>query len=302
MKQKPQQPIESIAKRFGIVLLYHSVSPNTPGKPENTIHNTTPDCFEKNLRDIGKHFKFVNLEELSSSADKSGLASVTFDDGYKNIFLNALPILEKYRIPGTLFLNPVTFNGQYNWRDKVRHVIKNNLEDTFLKTSALNFREGKFYRYSKSCLNNSHKIDTQLNNLIGNKTLNVYKGYPYLTIHELILDNPLINYGNHSLDHYVLSSLDESQQTHQIIEAQNRLKEAIGSNISKCFSAPFGGTSDINNATLSILRKADYKSVLMSRQKLQPGRPESERPQVLERFMPRSKNIIDEIFSALNTT
>ena len=301
MKQKSQQPIEYLAKRFGIVLLYHSVSTDSPGKPENTIHNTTPDCFEKNLRDVGKHFKFVNLEELSSSADKSGLAAVTFDDGYSNIFSNALPILEKHHIPGTLFLNPVTFNANYNWRDKVRHVIKNNLEDAFLKNTTLNFREGKFYRYSKSCLNNSQQIDTQLDFFLGNKMLDVYPAYPYLTIEDLILDNPLINYGNHTLDHYVLSSLNESQQIHQIIEGENRLKEAIGSNISQCFSAPFGGTLDINTTTLSILRKANYKSILMSRQKLQPGRPESEHPQVLERFMPRSEDIIDEISSTLDT-
>ena len=301
MKQKSQQSLEYAAKNCGIVLLYHSISPVCPGKPENTIHNTTPECFENNLRDIGQHFKFVTLEEFSSSADKSGLASVTFDDGYKNILSNALPVLEKHNIIGTLFLNPITFHKQYNWRDKVRHVIRHNLEETFLENASLSFREGTFYRYSKSCLNNSQYIDNILNSLIGNNTPDVYGTYPYITVNDLILDNPSISYGNHTLNHYVLSSLDESQQYHQIIESENILQQAVGPKVSRCFSAPFGGTCDINETTLNILQEAAYESILMSRQKLQPAQAETRHLQVLERFMPRSENIIDEVLGILNT-
>ena len=46
--------------------------------------------------------------------------AVTFDDGYKDNFVNAFPILRQFRIPATIFLATGSIgSGRILWHDKV---------------------------------------------------------------------------------------------------------------------------------------------------------------------------------------
>lgn len=64
--------------------------------------------FEKQLSYIKKHFTTISLREMSeqlkSKRLKKGSVAITFDDGYADNFINALPILEKLQIPATIFV------------------------------------------------------------------------------------------------------------------------------------------------------------------------------------------------------
>lgn len=77
---------------------------------------TDIDSFRKiinYLRILG--YRFVSLEDLNNSIAVSKLqrvAVVTFDDGYKDLFENAFPILKKLNIPFTLFLTTSTVESE----------------------------------------------------------------------------------------------------------------------------------------------------------------------------------------------
>jgi peptidoglycan/xylan/chitin deacetylase (PgdA/CDA1 family) len=289
------QKLKSLATNYGIVLLYHSINPENPGKPVESIHNISPHDFSQHIQDLSPFFSFVSLEVFSSSPNKTGLAAITFDDGYKNILKNAIPVLEKHQIPGTLFINGITFEGKYNWRDKVRHIIRYQNEQDFLQNSNSKFQDGRFYRFSKSQQNNSRLFDKELDRYFKEKTIDVYSNYPYLKLEDLILDHPLLTYGNHTYNHYVLSSLEKTEQKHEIFEGQRALQPLPEEIISGCFSAPFGGYSDITKETLSLCSEAGYHSILMSRQQLQPPLSETNKVQIIERFMPKTGNITEEL-------
>ena len=50
---------------------------------------------------------------------------ITFDDGYKDNYLYAYPILKKHRIPATIFLATGHIDtGKLFWWDKVSYVIR----------------------------------------------------------------------------------------------------------------------------------------------------------------------------------
>ncbi len=298
MSSNLKHKIKSIAAQNGIILLYHSIAETIPDGLQNTLHNVHPEVLQKHLEQVSAFFQFVSLEEFASVDEKKGLAAITFDDGYKNVLENALPILESFNCPLTFFLNPLTFKKRWNWRDKVRYLINHDLVNEFERDYQFSHKQGRFYRYSKNPVNNSAELDLALDRFLVDVEIDIYPEYPYLQNSKLP-EHPLIVYGNHSLNHYVLSSLSSEQQKNEIVVAKNLLELSPKHKISSSFSAPFGGDNDINNETISILNSLGYKDLLMSRQQLQPAFAQSINIQILERFMPRSDDIIGEIVVTL---
>jgi len=295
MSSNLRQKINTISENSGLILLYHSVAGSVPDALQRTLHNVTPQVFESHLEQLSPIFNFVSLNEFAQASNKQGLATITFDDGYKNVFENALPILESFDYPFTLFLNTITFKRHLNWRDKVRYIIHHDLVDEFKNSYKFCFKQGRFYRYSKNVKNNSAQLDRVLDEFLIDREIEIYSDYPYLMSQDLVLDHKLISYGNHSHNHYVLASLDDDEQIFEIGEANRLLKAKLDDNVSRSFSAPFGGSNDVNLFTKTLLKNTGYQDILMSRQRLQPNRSGFEKIQILERFMPRSDDIFGEI-------
>lgn len=81
-----------------IILCYHSIS------DDGWRFSTPIRDFETQIRHLRKHSTIVPLSKLLSYKGKRPVTSITFDDGYANIFENAWPILKRYNIKPTLFV------------------------------------------------------------------------------------------------------------------------------------------------------------------------------------------------------
>ena len=99
----------SAKDRFG-VLMYHRVAPLVPGVAPPTI-NVTPGNFERQLTglvDQGASFwslaQVLDAIECEEPLDDQTTV-VTFDDGFQSVLDHALPVLQKLKIPATVFLN-----------------------------------------------------------------------------------------------------------------------------------------------------------------------------------------------------
>ena len=65
---------------------------------------TSRTMFERHLDCLGKSFRFVSLDEigdrlLNGLPFHEPVAAITFDDGYRDVYELALPILERKGIP-----------------------------------------------------------------------------------------------------------------------------------------------------------------------------------------------------------
>jgi peptidoglycan/xylan/chitin deacetylase (PgdA/CDA1 family) len=65
--------------------------------------------LERHLDWIGRRFRFASLDELASRLEArdpaaASLAAVTFDDGYGDVYHNALPLLRRKGIPAAVFV------------------------------------------------------------------------------------------------------------------------------------------------------------------------------------------------------
>jgi peptidoglycan/xylan/chitin deacetylase (PgdA/CDA1 family) len=84
------------------VLVYHSIS--TPPEPMPGEIDISPQRFERQLRWLADSRAVVPLVETLSERNNQRRVAITFDDGYRDNLTVALPLLEKFRLPMTLFV------------------------------------------------------------------------------------------------------------------------------------------------------------------------------------------------------
>lgn len=84
------------------VLCYHSVGEN------GARFTLTATEFEKQIAYIASHYQVILLSELVNRLENGesvqGCVCITFDDGYHDNYTVALPILEKYSVPASVFV------------------------------------------------------------------------------------------------------------------------------------------------------------------------------------------------------
>lgn len=272
------------------VLLYHAcIDPIELNKKEN-IHNISPQNFKKQLIWFKKNFDIISLENIDSKNKKSNKLVITFDDAYSSFYESCLPVLEDLEIPVTLFVNGAVAKGEKSWREKVRYLIKKELvekflyESNYLKTSESNFKN--FYFLTKQKDINSKILNKEIDTFFKKNFIADKKSdYCISNVNELI-NHPLITYGNHSLNHFVLSSLSYEEQYEEIYENQLFL-ESLDLKISKYFSIPFGTLDDFNQETVEILKMLNFKGLLLSRNKVNSKIGKIDNFLYIERFMPK---------------
>jgi peptidoglycan/xylan/chitin deacetylase (PgdA/CDA1 family) len=93
-----------------LVIGYHRVVEDTtahPGSiPAMLISTKMLECH---LDWIGRRFRFISLDELGAKLENGDrfekpVAAVTFDDGYEDVYRNALPLLKRKGIPAAMFV------------------------------------------------------------------------------------------------------------------------------------------------------------------------------------------------------
>jgi peptidoglycan/xylan/chitin deacetylase (PgdA/CDA1 family) len=107
----PVRPVLSI-------LIYHRVlpvpDPLRAGEPDATR-------FDQQMRYLARHFSVLPLREafrrLRAGTLPRRACCITFDDGYADNLTVALPILEKYGLPATIFIATGYLDGGRMFND-----------------------------------------------------------------------------------------------------------------------------------------------------------------------------------------
>jgi peptidoglycan/xylan/chitin deacetylase (PgdA/CDA1 family) len=80
-----------------IILCYHAVDYS------GWEFSVTPEVFEKQMKFLSENLQVVPLNNMLKNYNNNTIA-ITFDDGYKSVVTNALPIMEKFNISATIFV------------------------------------------------------------------------------------------------------------------------------------------------------------------------------------------------------
>lgn len=107
------------------ILMYHRFSAQKKG------HEVTAATFEKQLQLIKRYFNPMTLASLSEAINTTGRVPshsvvITVDDGYRDFYEVAYPLLKKYQVPATFFVTTGFVNGDiWLWPDQVLWLLNN---------------------------------------------------------------------------------------------------------------------------------------------------------------------------------
>lgn len=105
------------------ILMYHMVCPHRSGARFNGLR-VTPCRFEQQLRWLRDHgwssFTVSELVQLKDNLPEKAVA-LTFDDGFADNYLHALPLLQRYRTKATLYLVTDRHDREWSMNKKAHH-------------------------------------------------------------------------------------------------------------------------------------------------------------------------------------
>lgn len=89
------------------IIMYHSVRPAAP--PGNRLV-VSPETFQRQMRFLKEHrYNVLPLESVADLLKEKKkippkTLAITFDDGYKDNYIYAFPVLKKYNLPAAVFV------------------------------------------------------------------------------------------------------------------------------------------------------------------------------------------------------
>jgi len=115
----------------GLVLLYHRVLPESDRSKSGSSGAiiVTPETFDRHLRFLQRHFSVLGPDEFNAwrmghRQTPRPPCLITFDDGWKDNYTHAYPLLKSHRLPAVIFL-PTDYIGTGNlfWQEELTHLL-----------------------------------------------------------------------------------------------------------------------------------------------------------------------------------
>lgn len=235
-------------QRFSI-LTYHRVLPESdfmrPGEP-------AVSDFEWQMELLSKHFNPLSLTDALSLLEYGELPDravcVTFDDGYANNEELALPVLERFGIPATIFVATDFLNGGRMWNDTVIEALRSAEGEVFdldsLGLGAYEIKNLADRRKAAGIIIREIKHWPPGKRLEAVNTIEAMVGS--LPEDMMMSDDQVrhlnecgIEIGAHTKSHPILSTLDLEQVKGEVVDSKSCLEQMLNSPV-RYFAYPNG--------------------------------------------------------------
>ena len=260
----------------GIIFCYHRILP----QDQININNfpdlgmvTSLENFEEHLKFFIKNYNCVSLDRLLESDinDKNFKICISFDDGYKDNLDYVLPLIEKYKIPITIYISTRFLNDKvYLWWYELWDIINKNLNINF-KWYEKNYSfHNETYFQKISCYQNISSLfinenvmgQLKLLEIISNSKTRIDYSSIFISKENLseLDQNPLITLGNHSHNHLCFTKLNNDEIQSEIELSQNLIHNYIDSKIEH-FAYPYGQLGDFSKLSSNLIKNYGFKSI-----------------------------------------
>ena len=276
------------------VLYFHRVldkpSANYPDDP-------TVDEFDELLSVLKSTFSIVSLKELATTRQVEHgkpLLGLSFDDGYRDNYTNALPILTKHGLKATCFIASQGTEEGILWQDKVIECVRSNRGKSYLLFGVGEALDG--LRESEKCryiMESLKRLDVFLRNSIikdWEKKLGL-SSYPRIMLNrdeiKALSDNGH-DIGGHTHNHVILSAVSQQNAKNEIQQNKEFLEGIIGRKLD-LFCYPNGHPEfDLDvNVHPKMLRDLGYSYAFTT---LDGGIGRASDDMLLSRFLPHRRN------------
>lgn len=255
------------------ILIYHHVSDSS----EHYLRHLSVriEDFENQVRYLYSKWKVMPLNEMQQYIQQrkplpQKAVAITFDDGYKDNYLNAYPVLKKYNVPATIFLTTCHIDtGNLIWGERVEYAIKNTTLKSFelegLGMYSLQSPEAREQAYfsiiSKLKEFQEEEKSLVIEKLVARLAVNIPHdlgnevGLSWDEIREM--SNNGITFGAHTVTHPILTKLPLEEARREILDSKKRIEGEVGQAVT-AFAYPNGEPPDFNNEIQQILKQDGF--------------------------------------------
>lgn len=220
------------------IFVYHDVSDHPSEFSRSHNLNVPPAIFESQVRSIQQRFTVISPDNLLERNLPPRAALITFDDGFQSYFRQALPILERYRVPSLIFLNMEPVRGGLFWSGLITYLCRKEprFQDRLLKQSRVKTEKGPLFLSCGRAIVRDYltEADPSLP-----EAVRTYVG-AFASEQDLrdAASHPLVTFGNHLYNHDVPRLLSDEEFLESFRE--NRRALQAYPNHRDLFAFPFG--------------------------------------------------------------
>jgi peptidoglycan/xylan/chitin deacetylase (PgdA/CDA1 family) len=246
-------------------------------EPNGFYPQTSTRDFEKQIVHFARNYKVISLDEIVERVKNRdslrGCVAITFDDGFKDNYENAYPILKKYNVPATIFLTTGYIeDGTAPWFIKLRYIFMKTKKTRFQfslndKTISLPMqtREEKFAASDRAmaCLKDCPDNERlpMLNNLCEELEVNDFRKLENLMltwdqVKEMLESG--ISFGAHTVSHPILTRMPMDKVEEEIRQSKKTIEAKIGKPVTS-FAYPFGKKAQYRPEIFPILERLQFK-------------------------------------------
>lgn len=255
------------------ILFYHRVLPRADLFSLRAVETSR---FEQQIEFVAECFRIVSLpqlvREIEGGALQPNTVCVTFDDGYRDNYTYAYPILKKYSVPATIFLTTGVLGSQkLLWHDRVFEILRatkiRELEWRFEEKSHWRLQHAEERaRFATRLLGHLKSFppplrDREIAKLmsacgIRHEELSGKKMLTWEEVKEMQSNN--ISFGAHTVTHPILSLLTDEELWFEISESKRAIEQQLGEPVG-VFAYPNGQRKDFDARTKHILKSCGFR-------------------------------------------
>jgi peptidoglycan/xylan/chitin deacetylase (PgdA/CDA1 family) len=257
----------------GRILYYHRVNDdNDPFFPSLPLA-----VFERQMRHIARRYEVVSLRGLLDhleSGSSSSVVAITFDDGYRDNYENAFPVLHRFGLPATIFLTTGSLDSDEPlWFDVLAGALKHTSRE-FLDLE-VDLPRRFWLRDCNERLHAQRELLALLRRAPDEERKErltmilrelaaptASAGRIMLTWNDVRSMKPRgIDFGGHTVTHAYLSRLSRDRVAWEISECKRRIEDELQEPIVH-FAYPNGREEDFASWNKEVIRNAGYQAAL----------------------------------------
>jgi peptidoglycan/xylan/chitin deacetylase (PgdA/CDA1 family) len=284
--------LERLARRQQprlVVLTYHRIT--TPGAEAGSFYDSvisaTPESFRAQVRFLANRYRIIGLDqvceiEIRGSVDSQEPAIlITFDDGYRDNFETAFPILHELGVPAVFFIPTGVLNvPRLPWWDHVAYAVK--------QTHVMQLRLDRFPGDPKTMIidlsmnPDARKRSSAIMQIISQFLDRAIPDEAWFLANlderaEVTIDSGALGrglfmswdqvqqltdagmaIGSHGHSHHALGGLDDDAQRCELADSKRILESRLGRDVT-AVAYPFGWVGTFTPRTVSLATEVGYR-------------------------------------------
>lgn len=250
---------------------YHRIGDAAGSVFDPHLFSATAEDFDRQVAFLKQNFDVIGLNDLEQSVKqpRGQFVMLTFDDGYRDNYLRAFPILKSHGVSATFFIAT-------GFIDRPRMPVWDELAWMLRTTSVKKLAANEWLPTSVCLADQPFRRLLSVYKSLGTELTEMYLEFladelgtgrcpaalasdQWMTwemLREMQAEG--MTFGGHTVNHPILANATADQQDWEVGECQRRLIDELGGPID-AFSYPNGKRGDFNEFTRAALRSHGYR-------------------------------------------